>query len=145
MKSNIWTWDSKQNGIRFPSKLWMFRFLHIDFNSSIIDLHYLSLFNVFNTNKKQVAGAHFRGLLLICLLNWTLNKKLSSHSLQFASKYHVFLDSLQVQIREHIHHSSNPANYHVFLDSLWLQIREHTHRSLGLAALYYTAVELEKM
>ena len=55
-----------------------------------------------------------------CLLNLTLNEISSSHSLQFASKYHVSLDSL------------------------WPQIWEHTHRSLGLVALYYTGVELEK-
>ena len=60
------------------------------------------------------------------------------------SKYHIFLDSLWAQIREHTHHSSGPANYHVFLDSVQPQIGEHTHRSLGLAALYYTGVELEK-
>ena len=40
---------------------------------------------------KQVAGAGFRGPLLICLLNLTLNEKLASHTLQFVSKYHVFL------------------------------------------------------
>ena len=62
---------------------------------------------------KQVAGAGFGGPLLICLLNLTLNKKSSLHSLQFMSKYHVFLDSL------------------------WLQIREHTHHKSGLAAFYY--------
>ena len=56
-----------------------------------------------------------------CLLNLTLNEKLSSHSLQFVSKYHVFLDSL------------------------WPQIREHTYRSSGLVALCYTGVELEIM
>ena len=61
------------------------------------------------------------------------------------SKYHVFLDSLQAQIREHKHHSSGLAKYHVFLYSLQLQIQEHTHRSSGPAALYYTGVELEKM
>ena len=31
-----------------------------------------------------MAGAGFRDLLLICLLNLTLNEKSSSHSLQFA-------------------------------------------------------------
>ena len=61
------------------------------------------------------------------------------------SKYHVFLDSLRAQIREHTHHSSGPAKYHVFLDSLWLQIRDHTHRNLGAAAIYYTGVELENL
>ena len=61
------------------------------------------------------------------------------------SKYHVFLDSLRAQIREHTHHSSGLAKYHVFLDSLQPQIREHTYCSSGLAALYYTGVELEKM
>ena len=40
---------------------------------------------------EQVAGDGFRGPLLICLLNLTLNKKSASHTLQFASKYHVFL------------------------------------------------------
>ena len=67
-----------------------------------------------------MAGAGFGGPLLICLLNLTLNEKSLLHSLQFASKYHVSLYSL------------------------WPQIRDHTHRNLGLAALYYTAVELEK-
>ena len=70
---------------------------------------------------KQVAGAGFRGPLLICLLNLTLNEKSSSHSLQFASKYHVFLNSLQAQF--------------------W----DHTHCNSGLVAIYYTAVGLEKM
>ena len=116
-----------------------------------------------------MAGASFGDRLQICLLNLILNGKLSSHSLQFVSKYHVFLDSLQAQIwehthyslgpvkyhvfldllwpqiREHTHHSSGPAKYHVSLDSLRLQIREHTHRNLVMAALYYTGVELEKM
>ena len=91
-----------------------------------------------------MAGVDFRGLLLICLFNLTLNKKSSSHSLQFVLKYHVFLDSLRVQIREHTHHSSGLAKYHVFLNSLRPQIREHTHRNFGLAALYYTGVELKK-
>ena len=68
-----------------------------------------------------MAGAGFGGPLLICFLNLTLNKKLSLHSLQFVSKYHVSLDSL------------------------WPQIREHTHCNLVIAALYYTGVELEKM
>ena len=123
----------------------------------------------FNLIKKQVAGAGFRDPLLICLLNLTLNKKSISHSLQFVSKYHVFLDSLWAQIwehthhssgtakyhvffdslwvliREHKHHSSGTAKYHVFLDSLWPQIWDHTHHNSGLAALYYTAVELENM
>jgi len=72
-------------------------------------------------NIKQVAGTGFGGPLLICLLNLTLNEKSSSHSLQFVSKYHVFLDSLRPQIREHKHRNSGPE------------------------ALYYTGVELEKM
>ena len=55
-----------------------------------------------------------------CLLNLTLKQKLSLHSLQFASKYHVFLDWLRPQI--------------------W----DHTHRNLGPVATYYTAVGLEK-
>ena len=80
-----------------------------------------------------------------CLLNLTFNKKFSSHSLQFASKYHVFLDSLRVHIWEHTYHSLSPTKYHVFLDSLWPQTREHTHCSFGPAALYYTGVELEKI
>ena len=50
---------------------------------------------------KQVAGAGFEGPLLICLLNFTLNEKLSAHSLQFGTKYHVYSDSLRVQITEH--------------------------------------------
>ena len=68
-----------------------------------------------------MAGAGFGGPLLISLLNLTLNEKLSLHSLQFVSKYHVFLDSLRLQI--------------------W----EHTHRNLGPAALYYTEFGLENM
>ena len=40
--------------------------------------------------------------------------------LQFMSKYHVFLNSLRVQILDHTHHSSGPA------------------------AIHYTAVGLEK-
>ena len=68
----------------------------------------------------QVAGAAFRSPLLKCLLNLTLNKKSSSHTLQFASKYHVFLNSL------------------------WAQIWDHTHHILGPAAIYYTVVGLEK-
>ena len=73
------------------------------------------------TWREQVAEAGFGGLLLICLLNLTLNKKSSSHSLQFVSKYHVSLDSLRPQIRE------------------------HTYRNSVTAALHYTGVELEKM
>ena len=60
-------------------------------------------------------------------------------------KYHVFLNSLWPQIREHTHRSLGPAKYCVFLDSLRPQIWEHTHRNLGPVALYYTGVELEKM
>ena len=67
-----------------------------------------------------MAGASFGGPLLICLLKFILNKKSSSHSLQF------------------------PLKYHVFLNSLWLQIWEHTHHNSGPVAIYYTAVELEK-
>ena len=36
------------------------------------------------TEKKQVAGAGFKGPLLICLLNLTLTAKSASHTLQFA-------------------------------------------------------------
>ena len=68
-----------------------------------------------------MAGAGFGGPLLICLLNLTLNQKMLAHSLQLVSKYHVSLDSLQPQIRE------------------------HTHRNLVMAALYYTRVELENL
>ena len=68
-----------------------------------------------------------------------------AHHSSGPAKYHVFLDSLQQQIRKHAHRSLGPAKDHVFLDSLWLQIREHTHCNLGPVALYYTAVELEKM
>ena len=68
-----------------------------------------------------MAGAGFRGPVLIFLLNITLNEKLSSHSLQFTLKYHVFLNSLRAQIPD------------------------HTHRSLGPVAKYYTAVGLEKI
>ena len=67
-----------------------------------------------------MAGASFRSPLLICLLNLTLNKKLSLHSLQFASKYYVSLDSLRGQIRD------------------------HTYRNSVTVAIYYTGVELEK-
>ena len=44
------------------------------------------------TRHIKMAGAGFRGPLLICPLNLTLNKKSASHSLQFATKYHVFLN-----------------------------------------------------
>ncbi len=44
------------------------------------------------TEKKQVAGDSFGGPLLICYLNFTLNKKLASHTLQFVSKYHVIIN-----------------------------------------------------
>ena len=67
-----------------------------------------------------MAGASFGGPLLLCLLNLTFNKKSLSHILQFALKYHVFLNSLQAQIWDHINCSS------------------------GLAATYHTAVGLEK-
>ena len=69
-------------------------------------------------NKLQ--GPALGALFLICPLNLTLNEKPSSHKLQFASKYHVFLNSLQAQIWDHTHHNS------------------------GAAAIYYTAVGLEK-
>ena len=92
-----------------------------------------------------MAGAGFRGPLLIYLLNLTLNEKSSSHLLQLVSKYHVFLNSLRPQIQEHTHRSSGPAKYNVFLDSLWLQIWDDTPRNSGQVALNYTAVELEKM
>ena len=36
------------------------------------------------TEKKQVAGAGFKGLLLICLINLTLTAKSASHTSQFA-------------------------------------------------------------
>ena len=36
------------------------------------------------TEKKQVAGAGFKGPLLICLLNLTLTAKSASHTSQFA-------------------------------------------------------------
>ena len=90
-------------------------------------------------------GVGFGGPLLICVLNLTLNEKLSSHSLQFVSKYHFFLDSLWVQIQKHTTYSSGPGKYFVFLDSLWPQIREHTHCNSVTAALYYTGVELENL
>ena len=61
------------------------------------------------------------GLLQICRLNLTLNEKLSLHSLQFALKYHVSLDSLRPQIQE------------------------HTYRNSVTAALYYARVELENL
>ena len=67
-----------------------------------------------------MAGASFWGPLLICLLNLTLNEKLSLHLLQFVLKDHVSFDSL------------------------WPQIREHTYRNSVMAALYYAEVELEK-
>merc|ERR1712115_726802 len=75
----------------------------------------------FSQKIKQVAGASFGGLLLICLLKFTLNKKLLAHSLQFGSKYHI---------------SS---------DSLWAQITEHTEYNYMTAALYYVGEELENL
>ena len=41
--------------------------------------------------QKQVAGASFRGPLLIFLLNLTLNTKWASHTSQFALKDYVLL------------------------------------------------------
>ena len=73
-----------------------------------------------NNNKTSGRGRLW-GPLLICLLNFTLNKKLSAHSLQFRSKYHVSSDSLQAQITDHMDH-----NY-------------------VTAALYYVGVELENL
>ena len=67
-----------------------------------------------------MAGAGFRGLLLIYLLNFTL-KKSSAYSLQFGSKYHVSSDSLLVQIME------------------------HTEYNYVMAALYYVGEELENL
>ena len=40
--------------------------------------------NIEQTDKKQVAGAGFKGPLLICLLNLTLTTKLASNTSQFA-------------------------------------------------------------
>ena len=57
------------------------------------------------SKKKQVAGAGFGGPLLICLLKFTLNKKSLAHSLQFGTKYHVYSDSLQAQITEHMEYN----------------------------------------
>ena len=37
------------------------------------------------------------------------------------------------------------SKYHVFLNSLWAQIQDQIYYSSGLAAIYYTAVGLEKM
>ena len=65
-----------------------------------------------NNNKTSGRGRLW-GPLLICLLNFTLNKKSSEHSLQFMSKDHVSSDSLRAQITE------------------------HTHRNFVTAALYY--------
>ena len=68
-----------------------------------------------------MAGAGFEDPFLICPLKLALYEKLSLHLLQFVLKYHVSLDSL------------------------WPQIQDQTQCNLGPAALYYTAVELEKM
>ena len=75
-----------------------------------------------NLKTKLTSGrGRLWGPLLICLLNLTVNKKSSLHSLQFPSKYHVSLDGL------------------------WRQIWEYTYRNSVMAALYYDRVELEKM
>ena len=68
-----------------------------------------------------MVGDGFWGPLLICLLNLTLNKKSSAHSLQFGLKYHVSSDSLQAQITE------------------------HRDRNYVRVALYYVGVELENL
>ena len=68
-----------------------------------------------------MARAGFGGPLLICHLNFTLNKKLSAHSFQFGSKYHVSSDSLLAQITE------------------------HTEYNYVTAALYYVGEELENL
>ena len=67
-----------------------------------------------------MAGAGFGGTLLICLLNLTLNEKSSLYSLQFASKYHVSLDSLRPQIWEHTNCNVCDADF-----SLRVKLRRH--------------------
>ena len=44
------------------------------------------------TEKKHVAGAGFKGPLLICLLNLTLTAKSASHKSLFALKDYVLLN-----------------------------------------------------
>ena len=75
----------------------------------------------FSQKKKTSDRGRLWGLLLICILKFTLNKKLLAHSLQFWSKYHVSSDSLRVQIME------------------------QTDRNYVVAALYYVGVELENL
>ena len=65
--------------------------------------------------------AGFGGPLLICLLKFTLNEKSLAHLLQFRRKYHVYSDSIQVQITE------------------------HTEYNYVMAALYYVGEELENL
>ena len=78
---------------------------------------------------KQVAGASFRGLLIICLLNLTLNEKSASHALQFALKYHVFLNQPSAQTWDHIHHSLRCSSHILYCSRIRKKCdREQTDR-----------------
>ena len=64
----------------------------------IFGIYYIYTLFFIKTKFKQTSGRGWLwGLLLICLLKFTLNEKLLAHSLQFGSKYHVYSDSLRVQ------------------------------------------------
>ena len=73
-----------------------------------------------------MAGAGFKSLLLICLLNLTLTTKLASHTLQFALKYHVFLNSLWAQIRDHIHCSLRCGGHILYCSRIRKNVTENT-------------------
>ena len=78
-----------------------------------------------------MAGAGFGYPFVICLLNLTLNEKLLLHSLQLVWNYHVSLDSLQPQIREHTYHNSmTAALYYGRVD------REQTKKAITEATLF---------
>jgi len=72
-----------------------------------------------------VAGAGFRGLLLIYLLNLTINKKLASQTLHFASKYQVFLNQLSAQTRDHIHRSSRYGGHILYCSRIRKNVTEN--------------------
>ena len=77
-----------------------------------------------------MAGGGFGGPLLICLLKFTLNKKLLAHSLQFGTKYHVYSDLLQAQITEHTEYNYMTAALYCVGEELenLMRTNKHTER-----------------
>ena len=63
-----------------------------------------------DTSNKQVAGAGFGGLLLICLLKLTLYKKSLAHSLQFGRKLRSTFITVWVEV-SYLFRFNPGANY----------------------------------